>query len=118
MTLRGVVSIIFLVSLAFSLVLTRVIREFALRRGILDAADSSRKLHTRDIPRLGGIAIVCAFLLALVVAAITGDVLGSALVHDPRPIATLIGGAVAFGLLGLADDLRNLPARWKLLGQV
>jgi len=118
MTLRGVVSITFLVSLAFSLVLTRVIREFALRRGILDAADSSRKLHTRDIPRLGGIDIVCAFLLALVVAAISGDVLGSALVHDPRRIATLIGGAVAFGLLGLADDLRNLPARWKLLGQV
>ena len=120
MTLPGAgrISITFFVSLAISLALTRAVREFALRRRIVDAVDSSRKLHAREIPRLGGIAIVCAFFLALGIAAFAGDGLGSAFVDDPVRIATLIGGAAALALLGLADDLCSLSARWKLIGQI
>jgi UDP-GlcNAc:undecaprenyl-phosphate GlcNAc-1-phosphate transferase len=112
-----VIQIGFFLSLAISLVLTRALRDFALRRRLIDAADSSRKLHTRDTPRLGGVAIIGAFLVAFGAAASFDEFLRSAFLHDPR-VTTLVGGALAFALLGLADDLRNLPARWKLLGQV
>ena len=99
--------------------LTAAVREFALRRQIVDTADSSRKLHSRNVPRLGGIAIVCAFFLALAAGAFFDDgFLRSAFVRDPVRVATLGVGAAVLALLGLADDLRNLSARWKLLVQI
>jgi UDP-GlcNAc:undecaprenyl-phosphate GlcNAc-1-phosphate transferase len=75
-------------------------------------------LHTGRIPRLGGIAIVCAFLSSLGVAALSGDVVRSVLADDAIRFAVLAGGASVLALLGLADDLWNVGARWKLLCQI
>ena len=55
----------FLVSLMVALVLTVVVRNRALAWGWVDQANSSRKVHVRPIPRLGGIAIVAGFFAPL-----------------------------------------------------
>ena len=55
----------FLVSLMVALGLTLVVRNRALAWGWVDQANSSRKVHVRPIPRLGGIAIVCGFFAPL-----------------------------------------------------
>src|SRR3979409_1531664 len=110
----GGTPITFRTALAISLALTPRVRAFARRRRLADTVDSSRKVHTGRIPRLGGIAIVCAFLASLGVAALSGAVLGS---DDAVRFAVLAGGASVLALLGLADDLWNVGARWKLLCQ-
>ena len=114
----GGIAITFFLALAISLALTPAIRDFALRRGIVDAADSSRKLHTRPIPRLGGIAILCAAFSSLAVFLPWDETLRSAFAGGTIRVAVLLGGAGILGLIGLADDLRSIRARWKLLGQV
>ncbi|MEC8423242.1 MAG: undecaprenyl/decaprenyl-phosphate alpha-N-acetylglucosaminyl 1-phosphate transferase, partial [Myxococcota bacterium] len=48
--------IAFVLSLVAGLVSTRVIRDLALRFGLYDRG-GGRKLHTRPIPRLGGVAV-------------------------------------------------------------
>jgi len=117
MTRAVPLAITFCVSLAFSLFLTPAVRDFALRREIVDAADSSRKLHTRRIPRLGGVAIVAAFLFAMVVSVIADATLRAAVGRNARGLIVLVGGAAVLGIVGVADDLRDVRPRWKLLAQ-
>ena len=108
-------TIAFGVALLLSLVLTPAIRNFALSHHLVDAIGSVRKVHTRSVPRLGGVAIVLAWLCA------AGFVLAlqPSLQHlfwDVRPRTTVfvVGAIVAAGL-GMVDDIRGLRARYKLI---
>ena len=96
----------FLLALAISLVVTPLIRAMALRVNKLDVPNW-RKVHTRPIPRLGGIAITLAFLIP-------------AMLNVPlsRPFWGLLAGVAILFTVGLVDDLKGLSARYKLLGQI
>src|SRR6185437_12131568 len=60
-------------ALALALVLTPVTRKVALRFGFVDRPDLRRKLHATPTPRIGGVAVVLAYVGALTgVALITG----------------------------------------------
>lgn len=77
----------------------------------LDHADEPRKHHSTPVPRLGGMPLMLAMSLGLVVILmLPGE--GSS-----HWFAILIGSAMMYGL-GLWDDLRPLGARVKLLGQI
>ena len=51
-----------LVSFLLALVMTPVVRDVFLRLGVVDEADGGRKLHVGRIPRVGGVAIVLAYV--------------------------------------------------------
>ena len=105
----------FLSAFVLSVGLTYAVREGARRAGLFDPIDE-RKLHTKPIPRVGGVAVVLAAAIALVaVMFLLGDGVGA--FGGPR-LHAIILGAAAMHLLGLWDDLRPMPARVKLLGQV
>ena len=57
-------AISFLASAGTSAALTPVVRDLAIRRGWLDPI-SSRKVHGKPVPRVGGFAIVVAFYVPL-----------------------------------------------------
>lgn len=77
----------------------------------LDHANEPRKRHGTPIPRLGGMPLMLAMSLGLVlILALRGEA-------SPHWFATLLGSAMMYGL-GLWDDLRPLGARKKLLGQI
>src|SRR6476619_7012774 len=63
---------IFVTAVLISLVLTRYVRDFALVRGWVSVPLSDRHVHSRALPRLGGVAIFFAFLSGLVVASVLG----------------------------------------------
>ena len=96
-------------------VLTPVVRNVFLRARILDHPDSDRKLHCIATPRVGGIAILLSYAVALGVALVLplrGNVpFGRGLLLSFAP-ATLV-----IFLTGLLDDLVTLRPRHKLLGQ-
>lgn len=96
----------FLIALTCVYALTPLVISFAVKAGAMDAPDA-RKVHKNPIPRLGGIAIYAAFMLA---AFFTVD-----LTRDIQGL--LLGGTVVM-LVGIVDDLKNLPAKVKLLGQI
>lgn len=105
--------------LAFAIAtgITPVIRRLALRYGLVDPR-SSRKVHSRPIPRVGGIAIVIGFYVSLVGLSLFHDQVSSLLHADRLLVAGLFGGGIVIALLGLYDDLRGVSARTKFVAQL
>lgn len=87
------------------------------RRGWFDRADE-RKIHSGNIPRLGGIGITFSAAAAFIAA--VAWIAPSARQAFPfdLPSLAVVAGFAAMAGLGLADDFLNLKARWKLLVQV
>ena len=107
----------FFVSLSVATVLTPLVVRLANRRGLYDPL-SDRKVHSRPVPRLGGIAIVLGFFaplvgLLLVDAGITAQLTAS----SPRLVGLFVGGLLV-AALGLFDDLRGANARQKFVVQI
>lgn len=96
----------FFIALAVSYLLIPRIIALAVRTGEMDMPDE-RKVHTAPIPRLGGIAIYVAFMAAVFLT-----------VDMTREIAGLLLGGTVIAAVGVIDDLKNLPAKVKLFGQI
>jgi UDP-GlcNAc:undecaprenyl-phosphate GlcNAc-1-phosphate transferase len=97
------------VAAVLALVLTRGVRALAWRWNLVDAP-GQRKIHTVSVPRVGGVGVTLAMVLALAIAAAAGRV-SAADVRGWLPV--LVGGTVVLAV-GLWDDLRPLPAWVKL----
>jgi UDP-GlcNAc:undecaprenyl-phosphate GlcNAc-1-phosphate transferase len=91
---------------AIALLLTPVVRAFAWKIGAIDVP-RERGLHQQATPRLGGLAI----LVAVVVAGLVF------LPHDKKTHAILLGAGV-IALVGAVDDRLELSADFKLIGQL
>src|SRR5512142_2743430 len=101
----------FVTATATAAALTPVVRHLARRWGLLDHALSSRKVHGKPIPRLGGVAIVCAFLAPLAALYFVDSEVGRRFWADPLRAGGLFAGGVVIALLGVFDDLRGSGAR-------
>jgi UDP-GlcNAc:undecaprenyl-phosphate GlcNAc-1-phosphate transferase len=76
-----------------------------------------RRTHTGEIPRLGGVALFVAFIVAVGVAAWRGDLtIGYSSGDFARLKGLLIGGLGAF-IFGLLDDRFDLPPRPQFIVQ-
>jgi len=107
----------FVTATAIAALLTPIVRSFCLHWGLLDHALSSRKVHGKPIPRLGGIAIVGAFLAPLAVLYFVNSDVGKRFWVDPRHALGLFIGGLVIAALGIYDDLRGSGARIKLIVQ-
>ena len=94
----------FAVAGVVSLVLTPLAIRAALRLGVLDHP-GERKSHRTPTPYLGGIAIVIAVTLAIVVAALARGETVATLTQ----LLGILAIALAMSATGLVDDLRGLP---------
>ncbi len=92
-------------------------RPLATRCGLTDRPDGTRKLHPKPVPLCGGLAGFAAALLGLGAVAALRPEVADALTARPGPAFMLLVGAVAVAAVGLLDDLVDLRARHKLLGQ-
>lgn len=96
----------FLLAMFVSYVLTPYIKKLAFKIGAVDRPDN-RKVHKKIMPRLGGLAIYVAFMIGCIASLeMTWDIFG-----------ILLGGTMIVAL-GVADDVYQLPAKVKLLGQI
>ncbi|MDO9514705.1 MAG: MraY family glycosyltransferase [Syntrophales bacterium] len=93
-------------SFSVSAILTPVMRLVALKSGIVDVP-GGRKIHEKATPLLGGVAIVVAFIAALLANMIL-----------ERSVVFLLCGGVVVALMGLVDDWRGVSARLKLFVQI
>jgi len=98
-----------------SLVLTPICRDIFRSYGVVDRPDAARKVHRYPIPRVGGLAIAISYLVAYV---LVRPEEGSPLALQLSLVWRLLpGAALAFGI-GLMDDLFDLRAWIKLVGQI
>ncbi|MCH3914289.1 MAG: undecaprenyl/decaprenyl-phosphate alpha-N-acetylglucosaminyl 1-phosphate transferase [Acidaminococcaceae bacterium] len=96
----------FAIGLILSWVLTPYVKKLAFRLGAVDKPNA-RKVHHTIMARLGGLAIYLGFMAgAITCMQLTKDVVG-----------ILVGGTI-ITLVGIADDIFQLTAKAKLLGQI
>lgn len=109
---------IFAFSLFLSFVLTRYVRNLATARGWVSAPASDRHLHRAPLPRLGGVAILLAFLLSLAAALLIAALRPELRFGSSIQILTtiLVPGFLIF-LLGLYDDIRSVSPAFKFAVQ-
>ena len=98
--------LIVITTFVFTFVMTPIIKRIALHVGAMDIPNE-RKVHTKPIPRLGGLGIYFGFLF--------GYMLFGA--HSIIMNAILIGSFIII-LIGAIDDVKPVPARYKLAGQI
>ena len=111
----------FVGAIGLSLLLVPAVREYARNREIIDAP-GGHKSHRTPVPYLGGVAMVAAFSVAMVIGVVVrrsaqfddgqisitfGNLFsqGDGLV---RELAVVLGLALVFAAMGLIDDLRGL----------
>jgi len=96
------------------LILTPICRDIFRSYGIVDQPDRRRKVHAHPIPRVGGIPIAIAYVVALY--PFSNE---SQLLTEYLPLAwKMIPAAGLIFAIGLTDDLIGLKPWQKLLGQV
>jgi len=107
------------VGLAFLIAytVTPLVIRLARRIGAMDQR-SAEKIHAREMPRLGGLAIACGFYVPVLGLAFRMNVFSSQIYENPARVAALLGGGLAILLLGVYDDLRGARAWQKLVIQV
>ncbi len=106
--------VVLIISIAASLLLTPAVRILAWKLGAVSWPDGDRRLHHRPTALWGGIAVCLALFLSMGVAHRMGTITGDGL-------TLLIGAGLPvfmLCLLGCLDDRYNLPAKWKLFGQI
>ena len=98
--------ITFLVALAASILVTPVAIRLAPKIGAVDIPLDNRRMHTKTMPRFGGLAIFAGSTTAMLIF----------LKFDPRVVTIVMGGALIY-ILGVIDDIKHLSAKVKFLGQ-
>lgn len=106
----------FIMALGLALLLTPLVKKFAVKVGAVDVPNA-RKVHTRIMPRLGGLGIFLAFLLSLlaILPFVPDGMLSS---RDINFIAAFLIGGTMITLIGALDDRFDLNAKLKFLAQI
>jgi UDP-GlcNAc:undecaprenyl-phosphate GlcNAc-1-phosphate transferase len=108
----------FLTSLGLSLLLTRLVRNQAVKWGRLDPPRRDRHHHATAVPRLGGVAIFLAFVGATGPSLLSARLLDSGMTFSIRMTLAILGPGLMIFCLGVYDDLYELKANWKFVVQV
>jgi UDP-GlcNAc:undecaprenyl-phosphate GlcNAc-1-phosphate transferase len=108
--------ITFIVSLVLSLALTPLAGRIGVKFGAIDMP-GGRKVHSKPIPRIGGLAIFLAFILALVISTLFMTEVSNKFILEKKAVFFLIGILIVFAV-GLFDDFHRLGPRVKFFFQV
>lgn len=105
----------FVISAAIVVVTTPLVKEIGLKSGYYDPP-GGRKVHKKPMVRLGGVSIFVGCLIALLTVWGLGG-FGTLPPDKEYEVWGVTIGGLAFFLIGLADDLFNLPPSVRLLFQ-
>lgn len=95
-----------LLAVVITIGMTPLLSALAIRHNIVDMPDL-RKVHTRPIPRIGGIAMACGAFVPLLFW-----------YNAERFVLAFLAGAAVLIFFGLLDDLLDIPPKVKFIGQI
>lgn len=109
--------LVLILAFVASIVLTPLVKRLAFRIGAVDRPNY-RKVHARIMPRLGGLAIFGSFLIGYYILRPV-DPISNAVEPAFIPITTaIIIGAFIIIITGVLDDMLEITAKAKMLGQL
>ena len=101
--------LLLLVCFICSILFTPVIKKLAFKIGATDKPNE-RKVHQKIMPRLGGLAIYISFVIGVFIAQPDSPY--------PNTLSAIMLGSFIIIVTGVLDDLYELSAKVKLLGQL
>jgi UDP-GlcNAc:undecaprenyl-phosphate GlcNAc-1-phosphate transferase len=107
----------FVLSLLLSFMLTRLVRNHAVKHGWVSLPESARHIHTVSLPRMGGVAIYTALVTSLLLVLYLMSRHPVNQVFHMRTMAFLLVPGTLVFLLGLYDDIRGIGPYWKFFFQ-
>jgi UDP-GlcNAc:undecaprenyl-phosphate GlcNAc-1-phosphate transferase len=96
----------FFVCFVVVLIATPIAIRLSYRFGIIDRPDA-RKVHKREIPRIGGLAIVCGVAAGLIIFDFSFP-----------GLRYILLGSLVIVITGIIDDIYTLSPIYKLIGQI
>jgi UDP-GlcNAc:undecaprenyl-phosphate GlcNAc-1-phosphate transferase len=108
---------VYLGSAFLALVTTPIIIKVARKINAVDRP-GVRTVHVRPIPRIGGVALFLSTIPLIVAVLFLDNHIGQAFRSARMPLIALFGSATFIFLVGLVDDLRGLPARFKFIAEL
>src|SRR2546422_8936760 len=91
-------------------------RRFCQRFNLLDVPLDGRRVHSKGVPRLGGVAIYLSCLIAVSTLPFVDNGLTQALRQHTSDVYVALIPATLVLLLGVYDDLRGTNATVKFVG--
>ena len=104
---------LFVISYLLVGVLTPVMRKIAIATDVVDRPNSSHKSHKKPVPYLGGVAIIIGVITVSYSASLFSQFTSSTF----WLATSVLGPALLLGLIGLWDDVRNLPPLPRFVAQ-
>jgi UDP-GlcNAc:undecaprenyl-phosphate GlcNAc-1-phosphate transferase len=98
---------IFITAFLLALVFTPVAIKIAPKIGAVDIPKDNRRMHTKTMPRFGGMAIYIGTIASMLIF----------LPFNTQLMGVIAGGTLIF-FVGIIDDLKSLPAKVKLACQI
>ena len=109
--------LLFVVSTCASMMLTPLVRRVSERFGWLNQPRDRRHLHPSPVPRLGGVAIFAAILLALSTLFLVNSIVAQTVRASSWEVMRVLIPATLIFLVGVYDDFRGANARVKFAAQ-
>lgn len=117
----GDIAIAFLLAFITAFVITPYTMRLAKKVGAIDVPNE-RRINKKPMPRLGGLAVICGFLVSIIYLIITMHLENKVdFFGEENYYIKLIGffvGIIILGITCFIDDSKNIPALVKLLGQI
>ncbi|HMV82068.1 MAG TPA: MraY family glycosyltransferase [Blastocatellia bacterium] len=108
---------LFTLSFLTALLITPLVRRKATEWGAVAVPDNGRHIHARPTPRLGGVAVYIAFLIALLCVPFPGNMVSDIFRANLPRLLTLLAPATLIFLFGVYDDFRSAGAAQKVIVQ-
>lgn len=116
----GDIAIAFMLSFITSFVCVPMTIKLAKKVGAIDYP-SERRVNVKPIPRIGGIAVIVGFLVAVIFLIVTMAIQGDLNLEEENMKMKLIGfllGAIVLSSAALYDDIKDLKPWMKFLAQL
>jgi UDP-N-acetylmuramyl pentapeptide phosphotransferase/UDP-N-acetylglucosamine-1-phosphate transferase/glycosyltransferase involved in cell wall biosynthesis len=114
MSINSYIGAAYLGSMVAALAITPVVLNIAKRCGIVDLP-GARKVHQIPTPRIGGLAVAMAVFMTVVPCFLLMSWTTHQIGGDRARFGTLLLASAFVLLVGLVDDIFNIPAIYKLL---
>ena len=105
--------LLFVISYLFVGLVTPIMRKIAISADVVDRPNSLHKSHKKPVPYLGGVGIIIGVITVSFSASLLSQFTSSTL----WLATSVLGPALALGVIGLWDDLKNLPPLPRFIAQ-
>jgi UDP-GlcNAc:undecaprenyl-phosphate GlcNAc-1-phosphate transferase len=93
--------------------LTPLMRKIALATEVVDKPNTAHKSHKQPVPYLGGVAII----IGIIVVAYSTSLISNFTIKTFWLATSVLAPALVLGLIGLWDDMKNLPPLPRFVAQ-